>query len=1096
MFSQGSMSQMLTRIVKNNQLELEVRYGYFYGRNSNFSSNVPLSHYHNLIKSLNTQENIVKHVKNVIVTNYEYNNNNIRSIQEAKPLRWESKIKEHSDVLPYDIRISFATEIPVQPIPVDQRIATNTRSKNTTIYTIGSSRIEMSIVTTSNQIVSRSTTYEVECEFILPPPSGPINNEVALTDYLTTCQNVWLWLRDSIEIYTVQEKNDLSRRINDLLNTIPESVSRINNELTLLLKQRITPKLRELIVEHLSKNDIRTSNGDMTNLYNSIVKLNLPDDIMKIINSIDISYKDHNRLDTKFISTGTNLGRRTLVDGPLANGGHISMKIDGSRMLIISDKNNLWSFYPPNIFSLLSRSSFVDDGTILDTEMVIKDGKYIFLVFDTLIMNGIDVRKKNYSDRLFNINYSNDFITIENKIVLPFTNYNDLNKNIDTITLLSSIYDQDGFLFTTNGEYMNKFYKLKSSITIDLIVKGNDLLMYDTDTMSNVLFNYENDDLTVITTIIVPKVTAPNETVIEFLIEKEINKKNIVLTLKELRHRPDKSGSNTKNVIYKNISSAIDGMTLNDIKGKSIGIVRGYNNSIKKSLYDKIPRGSQILDIGSGWGGDVSKWKAQNLNVVAVEPDANKIPVLLARLKEENYEKNVQVIQAKGENDLGLGEQRFNYITFMLSLSFFYQNKHTFQGLVHNINKYLNDDGKILFLTIDGDCINQLFRPVLAPQLKLPQNISLAGTQLNLIDNTLHVVIPGIVGEQDEWLVYPHELGIVEDYNKANKCKFLGNETFIYSSLFSFGIIRKRMNKATARATSLGRELIHLPADIGRDDSTTPLKCSWFSDLHRIACIGDGSCLVHAIAKGVSENYRQTKTETDRRARALKIRKDAADLLDKPHKLYRENNTNSIIRNYSLYEVAGRGTLMDAVANQILSILDNGTIISIDYSCMGIKAMLNNPNAYLGDEMYGIFAEILSSEIFIFRAYENDIGLHSYIKPVGKSKGAVVIIANDIGNHYELVGWYNGKFCETFFSNDHPFYKALIEWMIYKALIDRTDKDNLEQFNPRDNFLTIINRNFINENGQITPFHQISTVLNNRSDEPFIIRYSQFTHTQ
>jgi SAM-dependent methyltransferase len=137
-----------------------------------------------------------------------------------------------------------------------------------------------------------------------------------------------------------------------------------------------------------------------------------------------------------------------------------------------------------------------------------------------------------------------------------------------------------------------------------------------------------------------------------------------------------------------------------------------YHNRIKNKILSNV-RGKKVLDIGSGRGGDVSKWK-EALHVYAVEPNPEYIEELERRIEIQGLKHKVTVIQAYGQDYEKISkviEDQVDIVTMMLSMTFFWQDEEILKALVETIDRNLKDGGMIGFMTMDGDTVEEVFHP-------------------------------------------------------------------------------------------------------------------------------------------------------------------------------------------------------------------------------------------------------------------------------------------------------------------------------------------------------------------------------------------------
>jgi len=153
------------------------------------------------------------------------------------------------------------------------------------------------------------------------------------------------------------------------------------------------------------------------------------------------------------------------------------------------------------------------------------------------------------------------------------------------------------------------------------------------------------------------------------------------------------------------------------IRGDGVELMKAYHNDIKRDLYSKIPPNSSILDIGSGPGGDIFKWKKLG-RVFAVEPNTDHVKVFKDRLNGSGMENRVTLIETGAEDVEKIINTitpfgKVDVVTFMLSLTFFWRDELLLKNIAHLISKVLKNDGKVIFITMDGDAVHEYFYPSL-----------------------------------------------------------------------------------------------------------------------------------------------------------------------------------------------------------------------------------------------------------------------------------------------------------------------------------------------------------------------------------------------
>ena len=118
--------------------------------------------------------------------------------------------------------------------------------------------------------------------------------------------------------------------------------------------------------------------------------------------------------------------------------------------------------------------------------------------------------------------------------------------------------------------------------------------------------------------------------------------------------------------------------------GQDTVLMRKFHNSIKRELLNDVTPDSYLIDIGSGKGGDLSKWKLFR-KVLAIEPNVGYIHEFERRLEERGMRDKVEILNTRGEDTDMISdnvcsflpddlEGKKVYISFMFSLGFFWES--------------------------------------------------------------------------------------------------------------------------------------------------------------------------------------------------------------------------------------------------------------------------------------------------------------------------------------------------------------------------------------------------------------------------------------
>jgi hypothetical protein len=351
-------------------------------------------------------------------------------------------------------------------------------------------------------------------------------------------------------------------------------------------------------------------------------------------------------------------------------------------------------------------------------------------------------------------------------------------------------------------------------------------------------------------------VNLPLGMVVEF---KWVNNKFV-----PVRKRLNKKYPNNISTIQDNLSLLEDPVELDTLQGKNIRLMRKYHNVIKTKLYNETS-GDNLLDLGSGRGADVFKWRNYQ-KIVAVEPNIVHISEMVDRIRDIYKINQVPLITSIPRSELKLDLSKVkiipvteltqlsainmkiiilnsgaenhqlisqvvdlyfhgkaDVISMMLSLSFFWLNHTSLPDLLSTVENNLKIGGKFIYLTIDGEKVNQVFRPPIngpiVDELKLfthadgTSDVTLKYIQgSNAMESPLlRVNFKGTIvtdnaeesGDQVESLVKLDELrqlfnslGIFEQYRRdANSETFLNQNELLLSNLYTYGSFIRKIPK-------------------------------------------------------------------------------------------------------------------------------------------------------------------------------------------------------------------------------------------------------------------------------------------------------------
>jgi hypothetical protein len=258
----------------------------------------------------------------------------------------------------------------------------------------------------------------------------------------------------------------------------------------------------------------------------------------------------------------------------------ISPKYDGTRVFLVIRFGKVFELDLKHKVKKLNDIKKNDDEyTVLDCEKI-GDSYYI-----------IDIPIYNYQENI-TTNTRLEYRKMYNELGFPKPFY--IFKSINQIPELfhgSGSIPIDGIIILGDS-YSKDVYKWKSYNTVDLLVKHDGLYTSDN------IFIADN---------IYPELDL--DCIYEFLYTNK---------LESVRKRPDKPRPNSLDIVRNNLEFAVKEKDL-------IGSIsmRRYHNDLKNRLLNEYKTDQPVLlDIGTGQGGDIQKWKrAGYKNIVCIEPN-------------------------------------------------------------------------------------------------------------------------------------------------------------------------------------------------------------------------------------------------------------------------------------------------------------------------------------------------------------------------------------------------------------------------------------------------------------------------------------------
>jgi hypothetical protein len=403
-----------------------------------------------------------------------------------------------------------------------------------------------------------------------------------------------VWEELSIPYYRSTQYPSLTiRRVGNKIETkeLIEKVNISNNISVFLSIEKEYKNFPDSIFQYLTRDIKRTTihNKPYTtityfnNTYLLEIEYNNNETLceaMKIISNFSIPYwptkKPIDAYTTEIIS---KLISKNYYITTKADGEHCLMYIyDELDWVIIFDNGNI--MHTNKYTQKLSNT--ILEGEWMDTKE--------FLCFDILQYRGKDLKNLNLVDRVNYVRKNLDYIKLKKHIHI--SNYNDLICGYNKL-ISQNKYKTDGWILTPK-KYGENIYKSKQIPTVDLQYIDGYLYLAN-ERVSTREPKYSTYSL-------------ENGKIYEFTMDMEL-----------IKIREDKIIPNYKMPVE------IDPIT-SMVSGKGLPFLRYHHNFVKLFILDLLKQKGvkTLLDVGSGYGGDINKWiKLKFEKVYAVDPYLN-----------------------------------------------------------------------------------------------------------------------------------------------------------------------------------------------------------------------------------------------------------------------------------------------------------------------------------------------------------------------------------------------------------------------------------------------------------------------------------------
>lgn len=834
-------------------------------------------------------------------------------------------------------------------------------------------------------------------------------------------------------------------------------------------------------------------------------------------NGLLVGHQNPDALDHGVLKQLRNLKMKDMVWGGLiANektGYKVSHKVDGERKLLVYAPNGIWLVHPPLSYTRLTELSFPTmTGTVLDGENVPKnkrkphapETRFWYIVFDALAWQGdLGTQKQPHSDRmrlaqLAADRFESPFMKVNTMSFVSFNTpkrfFEAMNEMFNQQSILA--YHQDGLIITPEStEYIPKAvlaqdgkpipwfgqklkpgdrlvnvdliplksrvttifadnlkWKRPEDLTIDFLVREGRKLYANQDGLPTLFVGSPSQPFSGYIQGNQPLLRdAPEDSIVEF---KWQNGQLVPVVIRTNKTKPNRMEIALS--IWEDISSPI---TREMLTGKTFAFLDYYFLRIKRGLL-YTPGEETLLDLTPD-ARLVDKWKGYKRVVAYVGSNRKEFePFVNSRIR--LVEKWEDLVQATRD--------------FLVSADVINVAGPLDPRGADLIRRVLSPKGRIAFLFLDGDAVEEMFHPAYTPTLSI-EGLDLNGL-VTLKYNSGELIEEKGKQQKREKVVFLSDLGfIMSEIHRCDTEDFLSLHEKMKGRLYSFGFLDnnsdvvppqqpalpempKEETVETAQAverrsdmvisnkpvsaplvmtnpglplrrTGIGISRSRLVADrslsslsvIAPKDKNQPgigedrlekVTITWYPDeeVYRIACIGDGSCFFHAYLKGFMESYQNDNSYAFRSDFVRGFRDDLAILLAE------EDPSNPGL---IFYDTVADGSYprMAKVQEEMVVPLKDPWGEPLDYSLEGMYNLLNSSRD-VGDEVYSYVSEIIGVGVYVVRGTIKDVFTHI---SVGENTPSVIIMGN--GRHYETIGVMRNGLLQTLFDSEDPFIKAI-----------------------------------------------------------------------
>jgi hypothetical protein len=379
-------------------------------------------------------------------------------------------------------------------------------------------------------------------------------------------------------------------------------------------------------------------------------------------------------------------------------GGSVGYKLDGFRKFIAIIGGNIYSI------SISGDETLIYEGRSGNAVLSVYDSEQMgdqYHIFDTIIQSGKNVLGEDLVKRIsyipelcirINMEIQKQLFVAKSHFI--FRDFNGFKEAHKMILNKMDGYVCDGMIYTPMGKY-NEVFRLKPRMTVDFAFVDGSLKLFSKGKLVDSDFTLQESEEKL-----------PEES---YIIECYIEKPGKAFYI---RPRPDKKFPNLYGLVKKSLKFVGEENKISDsFQGKTVYFLRSYHNDVKRRLLEK--GSGNLLDIGSGRGGDISKWMSY-VKVFCVEPNDENIVELTSRIRSKvlnirtpKIEVLSSVIENVCENYPIILNENITTISAMFSL-----NLVDLEKTINVIDKISSDSCLFICTVMSGKYVKRFFKVI------------------------------------------------------------------------------------------------------------------------------------------------------------------------------------------------------------------------------------------------------------------------------------------------------------------------------------------------------------------------------------------------